>query len=263
MSGAKTGYPQFDRTMGYFEYGDAIFVILNGEVTPADQKAEIMKKELQWCKSVLDASDKKWRIVMTHAGPYTSNHDPLDVRDYYINDSEYSLDAMGVDLFLNGHDHIYIRSTVKNDIKVNTGDGTTYLTGGTVGNKFYEYIPARSDYSTDFYTDEEDKQVFSIIEFNEDSIKGTAYQKQDADNWNSFKAVDSYEIRNTLREGKSVTDYTDVPANAWYYKAGGLRHQERSALRRQGVYVRREQVADPVRRSHRRCIIWQASPRPS
>ena len=65
MSGAKTGYPQFDRTMGYFEYGDAIFVILNGEVTPADQKAEIMKKELQWCKSVLDASDKKWRIVMT------------------------------------------------------------------------------------------------------------------------------------------------------------------------------------------------------
>ena len=122
MSGAKTGYPQFDRTMGYFEYGDAIFVILNGEVTPADKKAEIMKKELQWCKSVLDASDKKWRIVMTHAGPYTSNHDPLDVRDYYINDSEYSLDAMGVDLFLNGHDHIYIRSTVKNDIKVNTGD---------------------------------------------------------------------------------------------------------------------------------------------
>ena len=52
---------------------------------------------------------------------------------------------------------------MKNDIKVNTGDGTTYLTGGTVGNKFYEYIPARSDYSTDFYTDEEDKQVFSII----------------------------------------------------------------------------------------------------
>ena len=72
MSGAKTGYPQFDRTMGYFEYGDAIFVILNGEVTPADKKPEIMKKELQWCKSVLDASDKKWRIVMTHAGPYTT-----------------------------------------------------------------------------------------------------------------------------------------------------------------------------------------------
>ena len=219
MSGAKTGYPEFDRTMGYFEYGDAIFVILNGEVTPADKKPEIMKKELQWCKSVLDASDKKWRIVMTHAGPYTSNHDPLDVRDYYINDSEYSLDKMNVDLFLNGHDHIYIRSTVKNDIKVNTGDGTTYITGGTVGNKFYEYMPARSDYSTDFYVDEEDKQVFSVIEFSEDSIKGTAYQKQDPDDWNSFKAVDSYEILNNLQTGKQVTDYTDVSSSAWYYDA--------------------------------------------
>ena len=124
MSGAKTGYPQFDRTMGYFEYGDAIFVILNGEVTPADQEGRDHEERAPVCKSVLDASDKKWRVVMTHAGPYTSNHDPLDVRDYYINDSEYSLDAMGVDLFLNGHDHIYIRSTVKNDIKVNTGDGT-------------------------------------------------------------------------------------------------------------------------------------------
>ncbi|MBD9068657.1 MAG: S-layer homology domain-containing protein, partial [Butyricicoccus sp.] len=88
-----------------------------------------------------------------------------------------------------------------------------------VGNKFYEYIPARSDYSTDFYTDEEDKQVFSVIEFSEDSIKGTAYQKQDPDDWNSFKAVDSYEILNNLQTGKQVTDYTDVSKNAWYYDA--------------------------------------------
>ena len=47
MSGAKTGISAV-RTARWatFEYGDAIFVILNGEVTPADQKAEIMKKEL-------------------------------------------------------------------------------------------------------------------------------------------------------------------------------------------------------------------------
>lgn len=219
MSGAKTGYPEFDRTMGYIEYGDAIFVVLNDEVTPADKKAEIIQKELQWCKSVLEASDKKWRVVITHAGPYTSNHDPMEVRDYYINDSEYSIDAMDVDLFLNGHDHIYIRSTVKNDVKVNTGDGTTYLTGGTTGNKFYEYLPERSDYNTDFYADTEDKQVFTILEFSEDAIKGTAYQKQDTEDWNSFEAVDTYEIRNNQQEGKKVSDYTDISTSNWYYDA--------------------------------------------
>ena len=148
----------------------------------------------------------------------------MDVRDYYINDSEYSLDAMGVDLFLNGHDHIYIRSTVKNDIKVNTGDGTTYLTGGTVGNKFYEYIPARSDYSTDFYTDEEDKQVFSIIEFSENSIKGTAYQKQDEDNWNSFKAVE--QLRDPQHPARRQIRYRLYrrSGECMVLQGGGLRH---------------------------------------
>ena len=70
------------------------------------------------------------------------------------------------------------------------------------------------------------KQVFSIIiEFSEDSINGrTAYQKQDEDNWNSFKAVDSYEIRNTLREGKSVTDYTGCSGERMVLQGGGLRH---------------------------------------
>ena len=53
----------------------------------------------------------------------------------------------------------------------------------------------------------------------EDSIKGTAYQKQDPDDWNSFKAVDSYEILNNLQTGKQVSDYTDVSKNAWYYDA--------------------------------------------
>lgn len=221
MSGGDTGYPEFDRTMGYFEYGDAVFVLLDSEVTPPEKKAEIMEQEMKWAKSVFERSDKKWRVLMTHAGPYTSNHDPLEVRDYYINDSEYSLDAMGVDLLLNGHDHIYIRSTVKNDIKVNTGDGTTCITGGTCGNKFYEYLPERSDYATDFYTDKEDRQVFSILTFSENAIRGTAYQKQDPEDWNSFEPVDSYEIRNTQLAGKKAADYDDLKNNRglWYYDA--------------------------------------------
>ena len=134
---------------------------------------------------------------------------------------------MGVDLFLNGHDHIYIRSTVKNDIKVNTGDGTTYLTGGTVGNKFYEYMPARSDYSTDFYTDEEDKQVFSIIEFNEDSIKGTAYQKQDADRLEQLQGSGQLrDPQHPAQNGKSGYRLYRRSGERMVLQGGGLRHQE-------------------------------------
>ena len=126
---------------------------------------------------------------------------------------------------MNGHDHIYIRATAANDIKANTGDGTTFITGGTVGNKYYEYLPDRSDYATDCYVDDEDQQVFSIITISEDAITGTAYQCQDSDTdekeemdaWNNWNVVDTYEIRNTVRDGKKITDYSDVDSADWFY----------------------------------------------
>ncbi|MDD3364990.1 MAG: S-layer homology domain-containing protein, partial [Syntrophomonas sp.] len=216
--------------IGCIEYGDACIVVINTEVTPPAEKADIIRKQLQWAKECYEKSYKKWRIMLTHAGPYTSNHDPLEVRDYFVNDSEYSVDALKIDLFLNGHDHIYIRSTVKNDVKVNTGDGTTYVTGGTVGNKYYEYMPERSDYSTTAYHDDEDRQTFTIFTVAKDKIIAKAYQcnnddtdaKEELEVWNQWTVKDAYEIRNSLFEGKKITDYTDVKSSDWYYDAAAF-----------------------------------------
>ena len=224
MPGGDSG-TEFDNTIGCIEYGDACIVVINTEVTPPEEKADIIAKQLQWAKECYESSDKKWRVMLTHAGHYTSNHPASEVIDYFINDSEWSIDALGVDLFLNGHDHIYIRATAANDIKANTGDGTTFITGGTVGNKYYEYLPDRSDYATDCYVDDEDQQVFSIITISEDAITGTAYQcadsdtdeKEEMDAWNNWNVVDTYEIRNTVRDGKQVTDYSDVDSADWFY----------------------------------------------
>ena len=149
-----------------------------------------------------------------------------------------------MDLFLNGHDHIYIRATAANDIKANTGDGTTFITGGTVGNKYYEYLPERSDYATDCYVDDEDQQVFSIITISEDAITGTAYQckdsdtdeKEEMDAWNNWKVVDTYEIRNTVRDGKKITDYTDVDSGDWFYD-GAAYVTEHKLLAGEEAYV--------------------------
>lgn len=204
MPGGKSG-TEFDDTIGCFEYGDACIVALNTEVTPPEDKAEIIKKQLQWAKSCYEKSDKKWRIMIVHAGPYTSNHDPMEVRDLFINDSPYSVDALGVDLFLNGHDHIYIRSCVKDGQKSEIGQGTTYVTGGTVGNKYYEYIPERSDDTTVAYHDDEDRQTFSIITVSNDAIKGTAYTctdddtdlKEEMETWDNWEVSDTYTINKT------------------------------------------------------------------
>lgn len=42
------------------------------------------------------------------------------------------------------------------------------------------------------------------------------------DAWNNWKVVDTYEIRNTVRDGKKVTDYTDVKSTDWFYDAAAF-----------------------------------------
>lgn len=226
MPGGATG-TEFDNTIGCFEYGDACIVAINTEVTPPAEKSAIIRKQLEWAKSCYEKSDKKWRIMVTHAGPYTSNHDPMEVRGDFINDSAYSIDALGVDLFLNGHDHIYIRACARGDEKAELGQGTTYVTGGTVGNKYYEYMPERSDKTTRSYHDDEDRQTFSIITVSENAINGRAYwcldddadAKEAAASWDNWALSDQYTIRNTLREtvNQTAPAFTDIKASDWYY----------------------------------------------
>ncbi|QOX63307.1 LysM peptidoglycan-binding domain-containing protein [Anoxybacterium hadale] len=183
----------FDNTIGAMEYGDACFVIINTEVTPPAEKPEILQKQLDWAKACFEQSNKKWRIMVAHAGPYTSNHDPMEVRPYLID----AIDDMKVDLFLNGHDHIYIRGTVKNDQKVPLGEGTTYITGGTVGNKYYDYLD-RSKYFTDSYHDDEDQQTVNLVTVSKDGIKVTSMQKADPENWETWKLADEFVIPKSL-----------------------------------------------------------------
>ncbi|NLZ70933.1 MAG: LysM peptidoglycan-binding domain-containing protein [Clostridiaceae bacterium] len=196
----------FDNTLGKFEYGDSCIVAINTEVTPPEEKPEILEKQLNWAKQCFEESDKKWRILITHAGPYTSNHDPMDVRPYMID----AIDEMKVDLFLNGHDHIYIRGTVKDDQKVPLGEGTTYITGGTVGNKFYDYLE-RSEYFTDSYHDDEDLQTVNFITVSADSIKVTSMQKEDPEDWEKWKVADEFVIPNALSDDQNISS-DDVDA---------------------------------------------------
>lgn len=207
MPGGDAG-TSFDDTLGVFEIGDACIIAINTEVTPPADKPDILTKQMEWAKTRYEKSGKKWRIMVTHAGPYTSNHPSDEVKEYLIG----AVDEMGVDLFVNGHDHIYIRGTVKNDTKVPIGEGTTYITAGTVGNKYYEYLDS-SDMYTDFYCDAEDQQIFSVVTVTGDSISVKAYQRAAANedteeiDWNDWSVIDEYTIANPLNaSGESASD---------------------------------------------------------
>jgi len=129
-----------------------------------------------------------------HEGPYTSNHDPAYIRSLLIKD----IDEMGIDLVLSGHDHLYLRTTMREDEKAPIGEGTTYVTGGTCGNKFYEY----KDYAdrwTEIKADDFDRQIVNFVTISKDHIEFRSMQRTSPKE-KAFKLLDSFRIEKSLSE---------------------------------------------------------------
>jgi len=112
----------------YTEIGDALFISL-GDV---DNEQETVL----WLRGVLGRSDKKWKILFMHSGPYTC----------YINTEEYErkmgglAQQLGIDLVLSGHDHVYHRATIRDnitqpvtDVVIRAEQGVTYVQCGSSG----------------------------------------------------------------------------------------------------------------------------------
>ena len=108
------------------------------------------------------------------------NHSSKRIRRYFSD----ILEKIGVNLVLNGHDHIYTRVTK---------DGITYITGGTCGNKFYEYINDEQ-LDIDVWRDEKGCQTYSIINVTDKVMNIEVYSKETRDDWSKWILIDKIEL---------------------------------------------------------------------
>ncbi len=150
-----------------FDYGKAHFVVVNTEMfcdgttdclDYDEENAGILKN---WLAGDLAMNTKPWTIVLLHRGPYSLSYDTYTVRQNLVP----IFDQYDVDLVIAGHDHqysravysegsivdfkysdtytrgeVYLVETDMNDYDLNNYSsslGTTYLTGNTVGTKYY------------------------------------------------------------------------------------------------------------------------------
>lgn len=136
-------------TVYSFDYNDVHFVMLNTEYEVEQQK--------EWLRADLEQNDKKWTVVVFHRSPYGSTYVTANVQEYWVP----VLDEFGVDLVLNGHDHIYLRTfSMKGGEPVADGEGTTYLIPGASADKFYGLTP----YPWQKVTDGENTQMYATVE---------------------------------------------------------------------------------------------------
>lgn len=99
-----------------FDYQNAHFIVLN---TNEDSReyVDFTPQQIQWLKgdaAAAKASGAKWLIAVIHKGPYTTSNHASDA-DIEGENGVRGLVAplfnqLGVDLVLQGHDHIYARS---------------------------------------------------------------------------------------------------------------------------------------------------------
>ena len=124
------GPVDFSETAYSFETKDAVFMVLD---TQRNTQKD-MAKQLEWLEKVSAASGGKWKIVLMHRGIYSGFYDEAALRKTIAP----VFDRAGIDMVLNGHDHTYLRTTMKSGVKVEPGKGTTYITGGSSAKKYYD-----------------------------------------------------------------------------------------------------------------------------
>ncbi|OMD65195.1 hypothetical protein BSK48_23760 [Paenibacillus odorifer] len=145
-----------------YDYSNAHFVVLNTNEN-SDEFANFSQAQLDWMKAdvkAAKAAGAKWIIVAMHKGPYTTSNHATD-KDIMGTNGERAKVApmmaeLGIDLVLQGHDHIYARTkpikadgTAADTVKIKESfngqtveytvnpDGTIYLIPATAGAKVY------------------------------------------------------------------------------------------------------------------------------
>ena len=165
-------------TIYSFDYGNAHFAVLNtgSDHSSADHKI-LMKEQMEWLKKDLAATDKKWKIVMSHIGIFPAKTERWHARDIILP----VLQEYGVDLVLNGHDHMVART--KDELEL----GTTFTILASAGPKRYDPVD-QADYLEVLHNTSTDQPVYFTFNVNEERIQMVAKQLDGT-------VLDSYEVK--------------------------------------------------------------------
>lgn len=184
-----------------YDYNDVHFTVLNTNDIVDDKLSDT---QLDWLKNDIKSSDAKWKIVVLHKALYShgSHYDDGDVEGLRAQLSTL-LPYLGVDLVLQGHDHVYMRTApmVANAVVPCDEDtatfngleyrmkynpkGTIYSICGTSGVKVYQTKDlAATDKSfprAEALTTNSENSMFSAITVEGDCLYYNAYEVADGE----------------------------------------------------------------------------------
>ncbi len=208
-----------------YDYNDVHFTVLN---TNDDEGDKLGEEQIKWLKNDIKSSDAKWKVVVFHKAIYSngSHYDDGDVEGMRAQLSTL-LPYLGVDLVLQGHDHVYLRTDVINSnaiipakeetisfdgldysLKYNP-KGSIYSICGTSGVKVYQ---TKDVEATDklfpraekLNAENTENSMFSAITVEGDRLYYNAYEVEDG----KAIRIDNFAIEKT--KDYSVSDKAGI-----------------------------------------------------
>lgn len=220
--------PDQDTTSGVYysyDYNNVHFAVLN--TNDLNENEALSDKQVEWLKKDMEASDAQWKFVVLHKALYSngSHYDDDDV--VAMREQLGSLmPQLDIDVVLQGHDHVYLRTTSL-DSNEKVVEKTTYLTdsgytyktyddpkgviyeiAGCSGVKYYQTkdisatdkLFPRAEKIVDAYTN-----LFTAFQIKDGVLYYNAYLV-DGDN---TECIDTFAIRKDASQG------TELPQSEW------------------------------------------------
>ncbi|OQA69871.1 MAG: Alkaline phosphatase precursor [Firmicutes bacterium ADurb.Bin262] len=221
--------PAQDRSSGVyysFDYQNAHFIVLN--TNDLSEDGALSDGQLAWLKADTAASGAQWKIVSLHKAMYSngSHYDDSDVKALRKQLASL-MPQLGIDLVLQGHDHVYLRTGVMSGNKVVISEtrqlafdgrnyqakiepeGTVYAISACAGVKYYppkSALMTRLQFPKAERTAAVELPVFSAVQIEGSTLYFDAYT---VDNGKTAR-IDSF----ALQKAAAPTAETETPAGA-------------------------------------------------
>jgi len=160
----KNGIHTLDELSYYIDLPNARIAVWDTE------SVATFEEQGKWLTDSMHDVPDKFKLVLMHRSAY-----PMAYDEAYIRDLSRYFEEADIDLVLSGHDHIYNRTTMLKDKKIDINKGVTYLVSGSPsGSKFYDEIKETNRYWKEVVYDE-NNSIFTLITIDADSISVKAY----------------------------------------------------------------------------------------
>lgn len=154
-----------------FDFGNAHFAIIdsNKHLSPGS-------KQYKWLEQDLSQSNARWKFVVHHHPPYSTDDDYGDLCTGTRGDLNPRqliplYEKYGVDIVWSGHIHNYERSWPIKDGEVNQSEGVIYIVTGGAGAELESFLSTRSWFTAKIKQD----WHYCLVTIHEGTLRMMAY----------------------------------------------------------------------------------------